>query len=163
MSKYINQLTDTEIEEFFYNNGYALTKDLKDPEGFPIDAIERGDEDIFVRAQKLQRDETEIAIENYLIQKAPHIAALSAIASMRSGYGRNIDLIHFSDYFMSKFCITETDKEESEVLCSSYLKFMNQKFPTYRDDLIEYCDSLQEEETKEQSSAPKDQAPEQTM
>ena len=145
MSKYINQLTDEEIEKFFNDNGYELTKGLTDREGFPIDAIERGDEDIFIRAQKMQIDETEAALNEYLMKKAPHIAALSAIASMRSGYGRNLELIHFSDYFMSKFCITEEDKQESEELCHAYISFMDDKFPTYRADLIEYCNSLEEE------------------
>ena len=112
MAKYINQLTDTEIEKFFNDNGYALVKDLTDPNGEPIDAIDRGEEDIFVRAQKMEIDETEAALNAYIAQKAPHIAALSAIASMRSGYGSNIDLIHFSDYFMSKFCITKQDEED---------------------------------------------------
>ncbi len=161
MSKYINELTDEEIEKFFNDNGYELTKDLKDPDGLPIDAIERGEDSIFVRAQKMQIDETEAALNAYLAQKAPHIAALSAIASMRSGYGRNIDLIHFSDYFMSKFCITEEDKQDSEKLCHSYISFMDDKFPEYRADLIAYCDSLEDEETK----APKqqDDGPTQTL
>ncbi len=150
MSKYINQLTDEEIEKFFNDNGYELTKDLTDPDGLPIDAIERGEDSIFVRAQKMQIDETEAALNAYLAQKAPHIAALSAIASMRSGYGRNIDLIYFSDYYMSKFCITDEDKQDSENLCHSYISFMDDKFPEYRADLIKYCDSL-EEESEQQS------------
>ena len=155
MAKYINQLTDNEIEKFFNNNGYELTKDLTDSDGLPIDAIERGEEDIFVRAQKTHRDEAEIELENYLMKKAPGLMALSAIASMRSGYGRNIELIYFSDYFMSKFCITEEDKKSSEELCSSYIGFMAQRFPTYKQDLIEHCDSLPDEKVEE--------GPEQTL
>ena len=162
MSKYINQLTDEEIEEFFNQNGYELTKDLKDPEGFPIDAIERGDDDIFVRAQKMQIDETTAALNSYLAKKAPHIAALSAIASMRSGYGRNMDLIHFSDFFMSKFCITEEDEKDSEKLCHSYIKYMDQRFPTYRQDLSDYCDSLEDDKTQKPSTQ-KPTEPEQCM
>ena len=152
MAEYINQLTDEEIEKFFNDNGYELTKGLTDREGFPIDAIERGDEDIFVRAQKIQIDETEAMLNSYLMQKAPHIAALSAIASMRSGYGRNMELIHFSDFFMSKLCITEEDEKESEELCSAYISFMDKKFPTYRDDLYAYCDSLQDDKQQTPTS-----------
>ena len=164
MSKYIKHLTDDEIEKFFSDNGYELTKDLTDPDGNPIDAIERGEEDIFIRAHKAQKDEAQQELEAYLMRKAPHIAALTAIASIRSGYGRNIDLIYFSDYYMSKFCITEDDKKESEELYSSYVDYMVQRFPTYKADIIEYCNSLpddsQEDSTTPQKSTP---PPEQTL
>ncbi len=146
MSKYINRLTDEEIENFFNDNGYALVKDLTDDDGFTIDAIERGDNDIFVRAQKTKKDDIDIEIENLLIQKMPGFMALSALASMHSGYGRNIDLIYFSDYFLSKFCITQGDKDSSEELCNSYIRYMIEKFPTYKNDFIEYCKSLQDDE-----------------
>ena len=146
MSKYINRLTDEEIEKFFNNNGYAFVKDLTDDDGFPIDAIERDDDNIFVRAQKTKKDDIDIEIENLLIQKMSSFMALSTLASIHSGYGRNVDLIHFSDYFMSKFCISEEDKEASEELCYSYIKFMIEKFPTYKNDLIKYCESLPDDE-----------------
>ena len=146
MSKYINRLTDEEIEEFFNNNGYKLVKDLTDDDDFPIDAIERDDDNIFVRAQQTKKDDIDIEIANLLIQKMPGFMTLSALASMHSGYGRNIDLIHFSDFFMSKFCILEEDKISSEELCNSYIKFMIEKFPSYKNDLIEYCETLQDDE-----------------
>ena len=89
---------------------------------------------------------------NNRMELSAAIAALSAIASMRSGYGRNMELIHFSDFFMSKFCITEEDEKESEELCSAYISFMDKKFPTYRDDLYAYCDSLQDDEQQAPTS-----------
>ena len=146
MSKYINKLTNEEIESFFNVNGYNLIKDLEDDDGLIIDAIERDDENIFVRAQQIQIDKIDIEFENYLIQKSPNFAALSALISMHSGYGRNIELIHFSDYFLSKFCITPEDKESSEELYNSYIRYMIEKFPTYKNDLIEYYKSLPDNE-----------------
>ena len=142
MSKYINQLTDEEIEKFFKNNGYELVKDLTDHNGFPIDAIDRGEDNIFVRARKLEIDQFDAELKSYLMQKSPGFFALYAITSMHSGFRSDIELIHFTDFFMSKFCITEEDEASSEVLLSSYLNYMAQKFPTYVEDLNEYCASL---------------------
>lgn len=142
MSKYINQLTDEEIEEFFKNNGYELVKDLTDHDGFPIDAIDRGEDNIFVRARQIQKDEIDAELKSYLLQKSPGFLALYALTSIHSGFRSDVELIHFTDFFMSKFCITEDDEKSSEILLSSYLNHMAQKFPTYKNDLIEYCESL---------------------
>lgn len=146
MSKYINNLTNDEIEEFFNLNGYELTKDLTDDDGFPIDSIERDEDNIFIRAQKTQKDEIETELKSFLAKKKKGLLLLSALASLNNGYSRNIDLIYFSDFYMSKFCITEEDKTESELLCSNYIKYMVQKFPTYKNDFLEYCNSLNEDE-----------------
>ena len=150
MTKYINKLTDKEIEEFFNTNGYALVKDLTDDDGLPIDAIERGDDSIFVRVQQLRRDDIDIEFEKLLMQKAPGLMALSTLASMHSSYGRNIDLVYFSDYFMSKFCITEEDKNSSQELYTSYVRYMAQKFPTYKADFLEHCDTLSKDKPQAQ-------------
>ena len=82
------------------------------------------------------------------MQKAPQLMALSILASSHSAYGRNIHLIQFSDFFMSKFCITEEDEKSSEELCLSYIKYMIKKFPNYKSDLTSYFNSLPEEETE---------------
>ena len=152
MAKYINLLTDKEIECFFNNNGYKLIKDLYDSEGFPIRAIERTDDNIFVRAQQIDKSNLETEIEELLTQNAPMFRALSMLASMRSAYGRNIDLIHFSDYFMSKICILDEDQKASEELCNSYIEYMIEKFPNYKKDLIEYCNSLPDDESDNEDS-----------
>lgn len=152
MAKYINRLTNEEIEEFFNNNGYALTKDLTDDNGLPIDAIERGEETIFVRAKQLKREEIDTQLAYYLIKKNPNFMALSTLASLHSGYARNIDLIHFSDYFLSKFCITKEEEKESEELCTSYLKYMVHKFPTYKRDFLAYCETLPDDENEDEQT-----------
>lgn len=143
MSKYINYLTDDEIESFFNANGYELVKDLTDDDGNIIDAIERSEENIFIRAQKSNNIDDKL--KNILLQKSPELMAINVLASMRSAYGRNIDLIYFSDYYMSKFCITEEDEKESQQLCTAFIKYMAQKFPTYKTDFIDYCDTLSNE------------------
>ncbi len=146
MSKYISRLTDEDIETFFNDNGFQLVKDLTDDNVCPIDAIERGDENIYVRVQQINRNQIDIELEKFLIQKSPSLMSLSSLASMRSCYGRNLDLIYFSDYFLSKFCINSVDNKLSEELCSAYIKFMIEKFPTYKKDFIEYCDSFPDDE-----------------
>ncbi len=151
MSKYIHQLTNNEIEEFFKKSGYELVKDLTDSDGLPIDAIERSNDDFFARVRKIKRDELDIKFENILMQKSPGFLALSALASLHSAYGNNIDLVHFSDFFMTKFCITEEDETDSQELCMAYIKHMDQKFPTYRADLEKYCESLPDDESIEEN------------
>ena len=146
MSKYIIKLTDEEIEEFFNNNGYELTKDLIDDNGMPIDAIEREDSSIFVRVRNIDKNNLDKKLNKLFIQASPQIMAMATLASSRSGYGRNIDIVYFADYFMSKFCITEEDRKSSKQLCTAYIKYMAQKFPTYKTDFYNYCKSLPEEE-----------------
>lgn len=146
MAKYINKLTDKEIEEFLIHNGYTLAKGLTDDNGLPIDSIERDEDSIFIRAKQLNYHNLNDELKTLLFQKTPQIKALSTLASMHSGYGRNIDIIFLSDYFMSKFCITEDDEKLSEQLCTKYIKFMVKKFPNYKADLIEYYNSLKEDD-----------------
>ena len=144
MSKYTKLLSDDEIENFFYDNGYELVKNLTDDDGKPINAIERSEDNIFIRAKKTSDLDSEFI--KSITQKSPELMALSTLASSRSAYGRNIDLIYFSDYYMSKFCITEDDTVDSQKLCTNYIKFMVQRFPTFKADFINYCDSLKEDE-----------------
>ena len=152
MQKYIPHLTDEDIEEFFGANGYRLCKELTDDDGMPIDAIERSDEVIFARVQQEKVDEIDSQLAYYLAKKHPGFLTLSMLASTRSGFGRNIDLVHFSDYFMSKFCITREDEKSSEELCTSYIKYMANKFPTYKADFIAYCETLPDEEMEEDNT-----------
>jgi hypothetical protein len=152
MQKYIPQLTDEAVEEFFEANGYRLCKDLTDDDGLPIDAIERSDEVIFARVQQKERNEIDAQLAYYLAKKHPGFMALSMLASTRSGYGRNIDLVHFSDFYLSKFCITREDEKSSEELCTSYIQYMAQKFPTYKADFIAYCETLPDDEMEEDNT-----------
>lgn len=152
MEKYITQLTDENIEEFFEANGYRLCKELTDDDGLPIDAIERSDEIIFARVQQKEKDKIDSQLAYYLAKKHPGFLTLSMLASTRSGFGRNIDLVHFSDYFMSKFCITKEDEKSSEELCTSYIQYMINKFPTYKADFIAYCDTLPDDEMEEDNT-----------
>ena len=146
MAKYINRLTDEEIQFFLNHNGYKLETDLTDSDGYPIDAIDRGPDDIIVRVKQINPNPIFNEFQKYLIKKAPNLAMMSAFATMNSCYGSNIDLIHISDYHLSKFCILPEDKEASEELCTSYFKYMIQKFPTYKQDLIDHIESLPNDE-----------------
>ena len=152
MQKYIPQLTDEAVEEFFEANGYRLCKDLTDDDGLPIDAIERSDEVIFARVQQKEKNEIDAQLAYYLAKKHPGFMALSMLASTRSGYGRNIDLVHFSDFYLSKFCITREDEKSSEELCTYYIQYMAQKFPTYKADFIAYCETLPDDEMEEDNT-----------
>lgn len=142
MSKYINQLTDEELETFLKNNGYELAKDLTDHEGELIPAIDRDEENILIRARRLEQDELDAELKAYFLQKSPGLLTLFALTSMHGIFGNNVELIHCTDYSMSKFCITEDDEKTSEVLFSSYINYMSQKFPNYKEDIIEYYDNL---------------------
>ena len=152
MEKYITQLTDEDIKTFFDKNGYRLCEELTDDDGLPIDAIERSDKVIFARVQQKKPNEIDAQLAYYLAKKHPGFMALSMLASTRSGYGRNIDLVHFSDYFMSKFCITREDEKSSEELCSSYIQYMANKFPTYKADFLAYCETLPDDEMEEDNT-----------
>ena len=148
MSKYIQYLTDNEIKNFFNANGYELVKNLTDDDGKIIDAIERSEDHVFIRAQR--KNNLDDTLKNLFIKKSPELMAINVLASTRSAYGGNIDLIYFSDYYMSKFCITEEDEKESQQLCTAFIKYMAQKFPTYKSDFIDYCNSLPEDEFESQ-------------
>ena len=145
MSKYINQLSDCEIENFFNANGYDLIKNRTDKNGIPLCAIERSEDNIFVRV-KQSNNNTDIDLDNPLIKKSSTLMALSTLAAMHGVYGNKIDLIFFSDYYLSKFCITPEDETTSEELCNAYIKYMATKFPSYKNDFLIHCNSLENDE-----------------
>ena len=149
MEKYITQLTDEEIEAFFLVNGYKLCKELTTDDGEPLEAIERSDEVIFVRAKQIQREAIDAQLAYHLAKKHPGFMSLFMLSSLGGGYSTNIDFIHFSDFYMSKFCVYHDDEKESEKLCTSYIQWMNKKFPTYKADFNAYCDKLQAEIAEE--------------
>ena len=146
MAKYVNNLTDEEIENFLKSNGYDLAKNLTDNDGATIDAIERSDSSIFVRARQIENEDFKNKLENLLLEKSPHMMAILTLASQRSAYNNKIDLIHITDYFLTKFIIFPENLESSKELCTAYIKFMMEKFPTYKDDFGSYCDSLKDNE-----------------
>ena len=145
MSKYINQLSDFEIENFFNENGYELIKNLTDKNGILLSPIERSEDNIFVRV-KQSNDNTDTTLSNPVIKKSSSLMALSTLAAMHGVYGSKIDLIFFSDYYLSKFCITKEDEATSDALCEAYVKYMAQKFPSYKNDFLAYCETIDNEE-----------------
>ena len=152
MSKYINQLTDEEIEEFLNNNGYELVKGLKNHSGEAIPAIDRYEEGMFVRARKIP-DELDQEIKSILLQKSPGLMALYALTAIHGGLGMDMDLIHITDFYMFKFCITEEEEKESDELCRSYIRYMADRFPTYVADFSDYCNSLPDDELENEDHA----------
>ena len=115
----------------------------------PLEAIERSDEVIFVRAKQIQREAIDTQLAYHLAKKHPGFMSLFMLSSLGGGYSTNIDFIHFSDFYMSKFCVYHDDEKESEKLCTSYIQWMNKKFPTYKADFNAYCDKLQAEIAEE--------------
>lgn len=138
MEKYITQLNNNDIETFFNNNGYTLCDSLTDHDGNKIPSIERYDNLIVIRAQHLNKNNIDSDLAYYLTKKHPGFLTLSMLASTKSAYSRNIDLIHFSDYHMAKFSITTEDEKDSDNLCSAYYQYMIEKFPTYKADLLSF-------------------------
>ena len=152
MEKYITQLKDEEIEAFFIVNGYKLCKDLTTDDGEALPAIERCDEIIMVRAQQEEKNDIDTQLAYHLAKTHPGFMSFALLASAMSGYSRNIDIIHFSDYYLSKFCLYPEDEHESERLCSAYVNWLNSKFPTYRNDYQLYWEKFSESHTSEQDN-----------
>ena len=152
MEKYITQLTNDEIEAFFLVNGYKLCKDLTTDDGEPLDAIERSDDVVMVRAKQIEKDKINAQLAYHLAKAHPGFMSMFMLSALGGGYSTNIDLIHFSDFYLSKFCIYPEDEKESEKLCTSYIQWMNSKFPTYKADFNAYCDKLLAESPEEETT-----------
>ncbi len=158
MEKYITQLTNDEIEAFFLVNGYKLCKDLTTDDGEPLDAIERSDDAVMVRAKQIEKDTIIDQVDNtssdtkFDKNKSHLFAIIYAMSALGGEYSTNIDLIHFSDFYLSKFCFYPEDEKESEKLCTSYIQWMNSKFPTYKADFNAYCDKLLAESPEEETT-----------
>jgi len=152
MQKYITKLTNEEIEQFFMANGYALCNNLTTNDDEPLPAIERDDEMVFVRAQNIKAIENNEDLKDFISAKYPAILSIPFLAGIQDTYNNNIDIIHFNDFYLSKlsifpFDLSDEDEQSSEdALYSAYVKFMDKKFPTYKEDFLKYCEQLQSNE-----------------
>lgn len=130
MGKYLKQLTNSEIEYILKENNFALCTTLKSYDGEPLPAIERSDDMIFVRCQRiLSEDEKEIDsfLAYTLMKKHPLFITASMLA--RCGeFSSNIDLITFSDFHANLLSVDTHDEERSYKLADSYIDYMLERF-----------------------------------
>jgi len=132
-------------------NGYKLCNDLRTNKGEPISAIERNDEIVFVRAQQEEKNPIDPQLAYKLAKTHPGFMSFQMLTTINKGYSTNIDLIHFSDFFLSKLCLSQKDVTESERLCSAYIQYMSKKFPTYKSDYIKFYNQSQSKTEEEYS------------
>ena len=152
MGKYIKRLSNKEIEEFFIANGYQLCKDLKDKNGNPLEAIERSDDVIFVRARQSHENEIDTGLAYSLAKEHPGFLSFAILASLNSGFSRNIDLIQISDFHLAKFDIFPEDSKSSDELYTAYVQYMASRFHTYKEDFIAHYDSLPKDNMEEDNT-----------
>lgn len=152
MGKFIKQLTDSELENFLKNNKYALCNTLKDSDGKLLPAIERSDDMIFVRCQRiLDKNEKEIDehLAYALMRKFPGFLSLSMLS--RCGeYSSDINLISFSDFYANLFCVTLQDHNRAETLHENYVNFMYAKFKNqnYKEEYLADWNTLAKSESE---------------
>lgn len=152
MGKYINQVTDEELTEFLENNGYSLVTNIKDQNGIPFPAIERSEKRAFVRCKMVKdpaQKQFDAEVARYLIKKHPGFLSLSMMLS--GMYSSDIEMLIFSDYGVSKMCITDYDSYESNLLNENFVRFMYKKFENqnYYNNYNNHFDELETQDERD--------------
>ncbi|MGN0961736.1 MAG: hypothetical protein ACI4PF_06050 [Christensenellales bacterium] len=150
MGKFLKQLTDSEIIKFLRMNNYILYEDLKDDEGKPIPAMERSDDLVFMRCQRvLDEGEQEIdkRVAYELMKKYPRFLTFTMLSRFGE-YSTDIDLITLSDFDANLITGDFFDREQRlDKLFSNYIDFMLNRFKdqNYREALIEDFESSKDQ------------------
>jgi len=151
MAKYIDKISNEELIQFLEDNNYMIITHLKDQNGDTFPAIERSEDRAFVRCKKINDDQkqfdTEVAY--HLMKKHPGFLMLSQMLSGQ--YSSNIEMLVFSDFYVSKLCIFDEDIEENQKLNEAYVNFLYNKFAQagYKNDYDNYYESIQNEDEME--------------
>ena len=145
MGKYLQRLTDEEIERFLEENNYILVSHLKDNQNNLLPAIERTENTAFIRCKK--KDSQEPLFDNevayYLMKKHPGFLSLPRLLS--SHYNSDIEALFMNDFSLTKFCLTQEDQAESDKLDEAFVYFMYDKFKQegYKEDYEAYFENLE--------------------
>lgn len=141
MGKYIKQLTQKDIDTFLKNNNYELCDYLKNNDGKNLPSIERDDDMIFMRCQRvLSKDEKEIntQLAYTLMKKYPGFMSLTTLASI-SKYSTDKDIVILTDFYANIISCDYNREKRVEALDENYVHFMVSKFKSqgYVNDYIE--------------------------
>ena len=139
MGKYIQKLTQQDIEEFLKANNFVLCYDIKNDKNETLPAIERSPEMIFIRCRRvLTKDEQNINnLIGDAVAKNSLLAMMAFMSSIKCEYSSDIDLITLYDYDANLLTTNPQDTRILDNLFHSYIDFMRNKFKStnYDSDL----------------------------
>ena len=139
MGKYIQKLTQQDIEEFLKANNFVLCYDIKNDKNETLPAIERSPEMIFIRCRRvLTKDEQDIKnLIGDAVAKNSLLAMMAFMSSIKCEYSSDIDLITLYDYDANLLTTNPQDTSILDNLFHSYIDFMRNKFKStnYDSDL----------------------------
>lgn len=141
MGKYLKQLTQKDIEDFLKVNNYELCNNLKNIDGENLPSLERDNDMIFMRCQRILSDDekeinTRVAYE--LIKKYPAFMSLTMLARINK-YSTDTDIVILTDFYANIISADRDREKRVNQLDENYIHFMVGKFKSqgYVQDYIE--------------------------
>ncbi len=152
MKNYIDLLAKEDIENILKENNFVLNENILDRNGAPLPSIEKSDDMIMLRCEKLA-DEEETSIKNEIIGKMNKKLLMSGllIASMGSFSALYDSAVIFIENFnIYTFSAGYEENESDEKLAKTFYTYMINKFgKEYINDYKKYYKNLKKQQKQE--------------
>lgn len=134
MGKYLDALTNEEIEQILLDNDYSLLYDVNDCEGKALESIVRGKDVILVRCQ----DNT--------FGENPDIAKLFKELRMSDVYNQRFELVQITDFYIMVIKGEQTIGVREIGLQADFESVMKSKFADFKQAQKAFAESEQEQQ-----------------
>ena len=134
MGKYLDALTNEEIEQILLDNNYSLLYNVNDCEGKALESIVRGKDVILVRCQDNTFGENPDIAELFKQFKTPDV------------YNQRLEIVQITDFYISVIKGEQTIDARDISLQADFESVMKSKFSDFKQAQKAFAESEQEQQ-----------------